>query len=241
MRLKRNVILGIIVSILLVVVYRCTIPLPFKPYSIFCNTKEEIIAAERSVWIYKPICDSLVIKDSVRDLHFHIKHIYAYDPKRFEKAYLWLFLPWVKLSNTGNVKYFTICFDYMNLEDKWDFRNCIVLNIRDSAMTEKWDRWTYDGVWDDSIAGKSYYETKEMSPLPDTLYLTIWGQKDLFLPYSVYKNLPSSEQSKMFSSKYENGQVKIGQIAIIKVDSVICKKKKKPEEIKLFIRKVRHL
>lgn len=239
--MRNKIIIKVIISVIVaVVIYKCTITLPLKPYSVFCNSKEDILEGGRSLWVYKPLSDSLVIKDRVRNLRFHIKYIYAYDPKLFDEAYFWLFLPWVKLNNTGNVKYFTVCFDYINIKDKWDFRTGIVINIRDSATTKVWNRHTYDGGWDDSIAGKSYYETKKIA-LSDTLYLTVWGQKDLFLPYSVYKNLPESERLKTFSSKYENGQVKIGQLTIVKSDSIINHKKRDPIETKLFTRAVRKL
>src|ERR1035437_7504154 len=130
---RRRLIKLIITIVLTILVYKCEIPLPLKPVSIFCNSKEEIIAAERSLWIYKPVCDSLIIKDSARNLKLHIQSVYAYDPRYFEEGYLWLFSPWAKLTNSSDIKYFTVCFDYINLHDIWDFSTGIVMNIRDSS------------------------------------------------------------------------------------------------------------
>lgn len=240
---RRRLIKLTITLMLIIIVYKCEIPLHLKPLStpVFCNSKEEAIAAERSVWIYKPVCDTLIIKDSIRNLKFHIQSVYAYDSRLLTEFYLWLFLPWAELNNFGDVKYFTVCFDYINLHDKWDPSMGIVMNISDSATTKTWNRISYEEYRDDSIIGQSYYESIKSVPLPDTLYLTVWGQKDLFVPSSIFKNLPDSIKSKAYSAKYDKGQIKLGQIALVKSDSIICPKKRKAHETKLFVKKLRML
>ncbi|RHJ83931.1 hypothetical protein DW103_06475 [Parabacteroides sp. AM08-6] len=62
------------------------------PFDIHCDSIGEALSSGRSVWVYKPLCDTLFIQDSVRNLQFHVKEAFAYDPVRLDHFYLRAFI-----------------------------------------------------------------------------------------------------------------------------------------------------
>ena len=60
--------------------YKCTMPMfLLLPSDIHCDSISQIISTERAIWYYKPLCDTLILKDSLRDIRFHVRQACAYE------------------------------------------------------------------------------------------------------------------------------------------------------------------
>lgn len=101
--------------------YKCTMPMfLLLPSDIHCDSISQIISTERAIWYYKPLCDTLILKDSLRDIRFHVRQACAYELRGVDQIYFRYYLPWIRFYETDNIKIFGVWFDYMALRDKYD-------------------------------------------------------------------------------------------------------------------------
>ncbi|MDO9155123.1 MAG: hypothetical protein Q7U47_15675 [Paludibacter sp.] len=233
---KKSIIKFIALCLIGYLVYKCDIPLNTKPGTITLDTKEDVFKTQRSLWVYKPDVDSLLVQDSLRDICFKFKDIFAYDSRYINNIHIHFFAPWAIVDYSNyKLKFVTVTTEYLQLEDKEDIRVGIAFSISGNPKSDNIKDFRHAWSSDDSIKGNSYIQTKIKYPLPDTLYLIIWGRSDIYLPYSIYKTLPDSTRYDKFSSKYNNGQMKLAQIKFILTDSVINHKSPKGIKRKLII------
>ncbi|MDO9154958.1 MAG: hypothetical protein Q7U47_14825 [Paludibacter sp.] len=237
MKLNRKQIIKIIVVIIIgFVVYKCDIPLNTKPGTVTLDTKEDVFKTKRSLWVYKPVADSFLLHDSLRNILFKFKDIFAYDSRYIRNIHIHLFAPWAIVNYSSKNKFVTLTTEYMALKDKENNRRGISYTISSNPKSDKLLDYPYAWPSDDSIKGDSYIQTIIKYPLPDTLFLIIWGRSDFYMPYSIYKTLPDSIRINTLSSKSDyNGQIKLAQIKFILTDSVINHKSPKGIKRKLII------
>lgn len=238
---KRWIKRGIFFSVLAICLCTCKLSVPtfiMSPYDVHCDSIAQIMVAERNVWYYKPLSDSLILKDSVRNIRFHVKEACAYDARMVDEIYFKAFLPWVKLYDTDDFKLFGIWFDHMGIRDKWDKVYGIWYNIGDDSVDQIFGGPT---GWDNPEANFTYCGKRIKLPLPDTLYFSVWGRNDVYVDRHTYLSLSDENQMSVIRKGSNSTKRKLGEIIFVKTDSFITTNKRKPEGTKLLIKNIKKM
>lgn len=85
----------------------------------------------------------MILKDSLRDIHFHIRRqACVYDIRGVNQIHFRYYLPWIRFYETNNTKIFGVWFDYMVLRDKYD----ILMGIYYDLARKIWLKFLPDHV-----------------------------------------------------------------------------------------------
>ena len=235
---KKRFFKWLFVTILILLgLYKCTIPVfLLRPYDIHCDSISQIISTERDIWYYKPLCDTLILKDSLRDIRFHVRQACAYELRGVDQIYFRYYLPWIRFYETDNIKIFGVWFDYLALRDKYDVVNGIYYDL---------GRENVDNIfagpcgWDDTERGVSYYGRRLGAPLPDTIYFSVYGNPHIYVDKPTYRTLSRDKQWEAIhrSRKLENERRILGQLIFVKSDSLIFENKRCYDNDKLLIKR----
>jgi|GEM_PF-3933263 len=233
---RKQIIRIIIIGIVAFGVYKCDIPLNIKPGEVTIKSRENVLKRGRSLWVYKPISDTFLLQDSLRSILYKFKDVFVYDSRYIRNIHIHMFAPWAIVNYSSSNKFVTVTTDYLELQDKENFRLGISYSITKNPSSNNLLDYPYAWPSDDSIKHRSYIGATIKSPMPDTLYLILWGRRDFYLPYSVYKKLPDSIQGDVGYNKtsYED-QVKLGIVKFILTDSIINKHAPKGIKRRLII------
>lgn len=237
MKLTRKQIIRIIIIVIVAFgVYKCDIPLNIKPGEVTLTSRENVLKRERSLWIYKPVSDTFLLQDSLRNILYKFKDVFVYDSRYIRNIHIHMFAPWAIVNYSSNNKFVTVTTDYLELQDKENRRLGISYSITKNPTSNNLLDYPYAWPTDDSIKHRSYIGATIKSPIPDTLYMILWGRRDLYLPYSIYEKLPDSTQRYMgyYKTGYED-QVKLGIVKFVLSDSIINEHAPKGIKRKLII------
>ena len=217
--------------------YKCTMPVfLLPPYDIHCDSISQIISTERDIWYYKPLCDTLILKDSLRDIRFHVRQACAYELRGVDQIYFRYYLPWIRFYEIDNTKIFGIWFDHMALRNKYDRITGIYYDL---------GRENVDNIfagpcgWDDVERGISYYGRRLGTPLPDTIYFSVYGNPYLYVEKSTRQALPEDKRWELYkkSRELESEWRILGQLIFVKSDSLIFDNTRRYDRDKLLIKR----
>lgn len=217
--------------------YKCTVPIfLLPPYDIHCDSISQIINTERNIWYYKPLCDTLILKDSLRDIRFHVRQACAYDIRGVSQIYFRYYLPWIRFYETDKTKMFGVWFDYLALRDKYDK----YLGIYYDLGRENVDN-IFAGPcgWDDAERGISYYGRRLGTPLPDTIYFSVYGNPYIYVDNPTYHILSEEKQWEVIGRGVDLKSERriLGQLIFVKTDSVIFENTRHYDQDKLFFKR----
>lgn len=238
-KVKRLLLLLVIIVCL--GAFRIYLPtLVMRPKDIHCDSMADVIKAERSVWIYKPLTDTLLIQDSVRNIRLVVKEACAYDARFFGKMYFQGFFPWAIIYNFDEFKLFGIWFDYADFGNNLSKIAGIALEVGDHSKDQVFGGTSYI---DNEKYNLSYQGERIKLPLTDTLRLTVWGYPNLFVRRDEFRKMEEQKQYEIIdlADSLKNSRMILGEIVFVKGDSVIAPKKRKYEETRLFIKNITEL
>lgn len=222
---------------LVIGLYKCKLPTFVLPsYDLHCDSISQIISTERNIWYYKPLCDTLVLKDSLRDIRFHVRQACAYDIRGVDEIYFRYYLPWIRLYETEQTKMFGVWFDYLALRDKYDKVTGIYYDL---------GRENVDNIfagpegWDDAERGISYYGRRLGTPLPDTIYFSVYGNPYIYIDRPTRRALPREKRLEAIDKglDFRKERRMLGQLIFVKSDSVIFEKTRRYDTVKLWIKR----
>lgn len=222
MKLKKKRIFQIVLLFLFIGIglIKCSLPtFIMSPYDIHGSSINQILSTERSVWYYKPLMDTLIIKDSLRDIRFYVKEACAYDNRWASSIFFEYYLPWINLYEDNERKLFGIWFDYMDLYNKYSKSLRFTYEL-DSASNRLFSGGT---ALDNKKKKYSYYGGNINYPLPDTIRFVVTGNPHLYMERSTFRALSDKEQMDIIekSMTFENERKVMGVITFIKGDSII--------------------
>lgn len=219
--MRRKGCLTILIVFFLILFLKKTVILSlfFHPFDMHYDSKKEIIDEGLNLWTYKSVSDTVVIKDSLRDLSFVVKEAYLYTASRTTEGYFQFFLPWTDIYTYDNLYFFGLTFRKNQFEEILDHNrlNGIWFCLGDS-VNDKTHRM--EQFWDNNETDFSYYGARIVPPVSDTIYLTICGFSDLFLTKKDFRNMDINKiEAKQNQSKHV--KVPLGHFIFVKQDSVI--------------------
>ena len=93
--------------------------------------------------------------------------------------------------------------------------------------------------WDDSERGVSYYGRRLGTPLPDTIYFSVYGNPYIYVDKSTYHTLSRDKQWEVIDRGVDlEGERRIlGQLIFVKSDSLIFENKRCYDNDKLLIKR----
>lgn len=217
--------------------YKCTVPIfLLPPYDIHCDSISQIISTERNIWYYKPLCDTLILKDSLRDIRFHVRQACAYDIRGVSQIYFRYYLPWIRFYETNQIKIFGVWFDYMALRDKYDVVYGIYYDLGQKNVDQ-----IFAGPcgWDDAERGISYYGKRLGIPLPDTIYFSVYGNPHIYVDKPKYRILSHDDKQAVIHKGFDlwNERRILGQLIFVKTDSVVFENTRNYDRDKLFFKR----
>lgn len=227
---KRRFII-IIIILLVLTPFKIKFPDFIGPYRDNHFLPHEVKELSNNFWKYTPIIDTCVIQDSVRDLRFKVQKAYAYDARMIEYPYIHYLLPWIHVKNLKKVKFFDIVFDYLDLDNIESKIGGVWFSVNKSS-----ESYMRRSTWsiEDNDKSFSIYGTRELLPLPDTLYFTVWGYPNSYLDLHTYRSLTEEQKSEFIKRIGEEKQRPLGEITFVKSDSIIKKSQKRTEKVLLW-------
>lgn len=220
----------IVIASLFVFVFFVRIPIPMKKHiDAHVDSYEYLLKSKRSIYFYPALQDEVLINNKKRDIRLEILNSCAYDAKYLERIYCQFFWIWGKTIDFNESIFFGIWFRssdlYMILkEDRVSFS---IDNTNRNSTFRHYFMW--DNIDDDTY----YYGVRMLLPLPDTLYLTIWGDQKIYFDNETLLPLSDEETQgvkveELSSKKSEIQKVFLGEVSFVRTDSIV---KEKPSKI----------
>lgn len=214
---KRRLLILLLVIIVLGAI-KIKIPRFVSPYGTFHYAMKDVMKKSNNIWMYTPLVDTLVIKDSLRNLRFKVQKAYAYDARSINYIYLHYFLPWARLSDYDKLKLFDVAFDYLDIFNILSKVRGVWFSINDVSMSYKIHHRV--GIEDEEKT-HSIYGTSILYPLPDTLYFTVWGYSNAYIDKRTFRSLPKKERMDFIGRCSDEKEILLGEITFVKSDSII--------------------